>query len=174
MMKVDIPQNLPDPPEGYRPCAGAVVFNKDGNVFMGCRNDLADDEPYRWQLPQGGIDKDENPEIAARRELTEETGIHSVKLIASINEWLTYDFPSDIRGKRFKKYRGQAQLWFAYRFVGVDSELNLRLSDTPEFQQWDWKSIKVIPQLIVPFKRHVYEAIVQSFGSLGDGIRQGD
>lgn len=174
MTKVCIPQSVPVVPEGYRPCAGAVVFNRDGNVFMGCRSDLADDEPYRWQLPQGGIDNDENPEAAARRELAEETGIHSVELISAINSWLVYDFPTDVVGKRFKKYRGQAQLWYAYRFAGEDGEVNLGLSEPPEFQQWDWRSIKIIPELIVPFKRHVYEAIVQSFGSLGDDIRQGD
>ena len=127
---------------------------------------MSENDPYRWQLPQGGIDKDEAPEAAARRELFEETGIQSVEFMASMESWLTYDFPKGVLGKRFKKYRGQAQLWYAYRFVGDDSEINLLQSEPPEFQQWDWKSIKSIPELIVPFKRHVYEAIVCAFGPL--------
>lgn len=170
-MKVFPAKNVPAAPDGYRPCAGAVVFNADGHVFLGCRSDQPNDQAYCWQLPQGGIDSDEDPEAAARRELFEETGIQSVELISSIDEWLTYDFPEDLKGKRFKKYRGQAQLWYAYRFVGDDSEVNLQQSEPSEFQQWDWKSIKIIPELIVPFKRHVYEVIVSAFGPLGGGIR---
>lgn len=158
-------------PRGYRPCVGVTLFNAEGLVFMGCRSDLSENEPYRWQLPQGGIDRGEAPEAAARRELFEETGIHSVELIASMESWLTYDFPEDVLGKRFKKYQGQAQLWYAYKFVGDDSEINLLQSDAPEFQQWDWKSIKIIPELIVPFKRHVYEVIVREFGPLESGFR---
>ena len=140
-------------------------------MFTGCRSDLDDHEPYRWQLPQGGIDKGENPEHAARRELFEETGIQSIELIGSNDEWLTYDFPEDVVGKRFKKYIGQAQLWYAYRFLGDETEINLDQTSPPEFQQWDWKDIKIIPELIVPFKRHVYEAIVSTFGPLGSGFR---
>lgn len=167
-MKTEMPNK---PPSGYRPCVGIALFNADGLVFAGCRSDLAKNDPFRWQLPQGGIDKGENPENAARRELFEETGIQSVELIGSMDEWLTYDFPQDVLGKRFKKYRGQAQLWYAYKFVGDESEINLNQSDPPEFLQWDWKSIKIIPELIVPFKRHVYEAIVRAFGPLGRGLR---
>lgn len=162
-------------PEGYRPCVGAVVFNVKGLVFVGSRADLPEDEPYRWQLPQGGIDQDESPEAAVRRELFEETGIRSVELISSTDTWLTYDFPEEIRGKKFRKYRGQAQLWFAFQFVGDDSEINIHQSEPAEFHKWDWVSIKNIPELIVPFKRHVYEAIVSAFGSLdGGSVRRGD
>ena len=162
-------------PCGYRPCVGVVVFNARGNVFMGCRSDLGEGEPYRWQLPQGGIDKREDPEVAARRELLEETGIRSVELLSSMDEWLTYDFPDNVLGKRFKNHRGQAQLWYAYRFVGEESEINLNQSNPAEFQQWDWVPIKSIPNLIVPFKRHVYESIVAAFGPLTSEFnRQGD
>ncbi len=170
-MKSDDPSA---PPSGYRPCVGVALFNADGLVFMGCRSDLSENDPYRWQLPQGGIDKGEAPEVAARRELFEETGIESIEFIASMDSWLTYDFPKEVLGKRFKKYRGQAQLWYAFKFVGDDSEINLLESAPPEFQQWDWKPIKSIPEMIVPFKRHVYEAIVCAFGPLGSGLRQGD
>jgi len=160
---------LASPPSGYRPCVGIVLFNANGRVFMGARSDLDEDEPYRWQLPQGGIDKGEAPEHAARRELFEETGICSVEFLSSTDDWLTYDFPEDVVGKRFKKYRGQAQFWYAYQFVGDESEINLEQSDPPEFQQWDWVNIKIIPDLIVPFKRHVYASIVSTFGPLGGG-----
>jgi len=167
-MKSNVPLK---PPSGYRPCVGVALFNADGLVFMGCRSDQSENNPYRWQLPQGGIDKGEDPEAAARRELFEETGIQSVKLIGSMESWVTYDFPEGVLGKRFKKYRGQAQLWYAYKFVGDDSEIDLLQSDPPEFQQWDWKPIKCIPEMIVPFKRHVYKAIVCAFGPLGSGLR---
>ncbi len=119
-MKSNVPLK---PPSGYRPCVGVALFNADGLVFMGCRSDQSENNPYRWQLPQGGIDKGEDPEAAARRELFEETGIQSVKLIGSMESWVTYDFPEGVLGKRFKKYRGQAQLWYAYKFVGDDPRL---------------------------------------------------
>ena len=109
---------MPASPEGYRPCAGAVVFNDDGNVFVGRRSDLGPEVEYAWQFPQGGLDKGEDVEAGARRELYEETGIRSVSLLGQHDTWLTYDFPAEMQGKRFKRYRGQAQAWFAYAFTG--------------------------------------------------------
>ena len=151
------------PPEGYRPCAGAVLFNEDAHVFMGRRADQGPEAEFAWQLPQGGIDAGEDPEPAARRELWEETGIRSVTLLAEAPDWLTYDFPPMVQGKKFNKYKGQAQRWFAYRFDGTTDEVDLEAAGHAEFSTWDWRPLKDIPGLIVPFKRPVYEAIVQAF-----------
>lgn len=156
-------QAFPPPPDGYRPCAGAVVFNDEGHVFVGRRIDLGPDVTHAWQLPQGGLDKGEDTEAGARRELYEETGIHSVTLLGRHDTWLTYDFPPEMQGKRFKRYRGQAQAWFAYAFTGDVAEIDLAHYGEPEFQQWDWVPLNTVPSLIVPFKREVYLAIVSAF-----------
>ncbi len=161
MTKIDYV--LPAAPDGYRPCAGAVVFNDNGDVFVGRRSDLGPEVEHAWQLPQGGLEPGENAEAGARRELFEETGIRSVTLLAAHDTWLTYDFPPEMQGKRFKRYRGQAQAWFAYAFDGDVTEIDLAHHGKPEFQQWDWVPLKTIPTLIVPFKRPVYEAIVAAF-----------
>ncbi|MGJ3257989.1 MAG: RNA pyrophosphohydrolase [Rhodospirillales bacterium] len=158
-----------DLPEGYRPCAGAAVFNGDGHVFLGCRVDQDPDGDFAWQMPQGGLDKGEDPERAARRELEEETGIRSVILLAETDGWLAYDFPPEILGKRFRNYRGQAQKWYAYGFTGDVDEIDLTHHGEPEFQQWDWVPLIRVPGLIVPFKRHVYEAIVTAFQPVAGG-----
>ncbi len=158
-----------DLPEGYRPCAGAAVFNDDGHVFLGCRVDQDPDGGFAWQMPQGGLDKGEDPERAARRELEEETGIRSVILLAETDGWLAYDFPPEILGKRFRNYRGQAQKWYAYGFTGDVDEIDLTHHGEPEFQQWDWVPLIRVPGLIVPFKRNVYEAIVAAFQPVADG-----
>ncbi len=162
-------------PNGYRPCAGAVLFNADGHVFMGRRADQEPDAEFAWQLPQGGIDPGEAPEAAARRELWEETGVRSVTLLAEAPDWLTYDFPPTVRGKKFNKYKGQAQRWFAYRFDGTADEVDLEAAGHAEFSTWDWRPLKDIPCLIVPFKRPVYEAIVLAFQPIasGSGARKG-
>lgn len=158
-----------DLPEGYRPCAGAAVFNAEGCVFVGCRVDQDPDGDFAWQMPQGGLNKGENPERAARRELQEETGIRSISLLAETDGWLVYDFPPEVLGKRFKKYRGQAQKWYAYGFTGSVEEIDLAHHGEPEFQQWDWVPLKRVPALIVPFKRNVYEAIVTAFQPVAGG-----
>ncbi|WNK00947.1 RNA pyrophosphohydrolase [Thalassospiraceae bacterium LMO-JJ14] len=163
-----------DLPYGYRPCAGAAVFNAKGDVFVGCRVELKPEEDYAWQMPQGGLDKGEDPEAAARRELFEETGILSVSLLGAYDDWLVYDFPPEILGKRFKKYKGQAQRWFAYGFTGSPDEINLEHHGEPEFQQWDWVPLNRVPSLIVPFKRNVYLSIVSAFQPLAERwARQG-
>lgn len=151
------------PPKDYRPCAGAVLFNDDGHVFLGRRADQGPDAEFAWQLPQGGIDTGEDPEPAARRELWEETGIRSVTLLAEAPDWLTYDFPPNVQGKKFNKYKGQAQRWFAYRFDGTAEDVDLQAAGHAEFSTWDWRPLKEIPRLIVPFKRSVYDAIVLAF-----------
>lgn len=148
----------------YRRCVGAMVLNEYGDVFVGKRADSGD-SPYVWQMPQGGIDKGESPLDAAKRELEEESGIHSVVLIGECDEWLSYDLPDEALGRWKGKYRGQTQKWYVFRFVGDEAEINLSHHEPPEFSEWKWVPIRDIPELIVPFKRQVYEALVSSFCS---------
>ncbi len=149
----------------YRKCVGAVLFNRDGLVFVGERNDL--DEPS-WQLPQGGVDKGEKPRKAVKRELAEEIGVTNADIIAECPGWLCYDFPRELMGKAWGgRYRGQKQKWFALRFEGADSDIDLYASGHPEFRAWRWVAIDRLPELIIPFKRPVYEAVAAEFRHLG-------
>ena len=146
------PDQLP-----YRLCAGIVLFNGEGNVFVGKRVDQAD---AAWQLPQGGIERNEAPRAAALRELAEETGAQSVTILAESSEWLTYDLPYELAGKVWNgKYRGQKQKWFAMQFTGDEGEINPANVQHPEFSTWRWVPLNDLPQLAVPFKRHIYETI---------------
>ncbi len=158
----------------YRPCAGAVVFRRDGLVWLGHRKVEPGDElagaSNLWQFPQGGIDEGEEPATAARRELFEETGIHSVKQLAETAGWLTYELPPHLVGVALKgKFRGQKQKWFAYRFEGEDGEIAI---DPPsdghkaEFDGWQWSRLAEVPDLVVPFKRALYQQLVEEFGRL--------
>ena len=150
------PEHLP-----YRPCAGMMILNKKGQVFVGKRIDMISEH---WQMPQGGIDDGEQPLAAALRELDEEIGTRDVELLHSLEEWLTYDLPDDLIGKVWKgKYRGQKQKWFLFRFLGEDQDINI-VTHHPEFSEWKWAEASEIPQLIVPFKRDLYETILQRFG----------
>lgn len=150
----------------YRPCVGVVVFNNDGLVFIGRRAGLSESDPYPWQMPQGGIDGDEDPLAAATRELHEETGIQSVNLLAEAPEWLHYDLPPGSGKRWINKYRGQTQRWFAFKFLGDDSEVRLDLHGKPEFDTWRWMALSKIPDLVVPFKRPVYERVATIFEPL--------
>jgi putative (di)nucleoside polyphosphate hydrolase len=156
----------------YRPCVGVMVLNRDGLVFIGRRIGGPEhvDQTHAWQMPQGGIDPGEEPWPAALRELREETNMHSVERIAEIAEWLTYDIPREIVGQAWKgKYRGQKQKWFAVRFTGADSEIDVDHPDgaqEPEFTGWRWEPMPNVPDLVVPFKRAVYERVVGEFGRL--------
>jgi putative (di)nucleoside polyphosphate hydrolase len=156
----------------YRPCVGVVLFNRDGLVFIGRRLDGPDhvDPAHAWQMPQGGIDAGEEPRPAALRELREETNIRSVEYIGEIAEWLKYEIPRDLVGQAWNgKYRGQTQKWFAMRFVGDDSEIDLDHPDgaaEAEFGAWRWEPLQNVPQLVVPFKRAVYERVVNEFSRL--------
>jgi len=150
----------------YRPCVGVAVFNREGHVFVGRRIGASNDENYLWQMPQGGIDQGEKPIDAAYRELHEETGIESVELIAEAPEWLKYDLPVG-RSKRWSgKYRGQTQRWFAFRFVGDESEIRFDLHGKPEFDGWRWVELDKVPALIIPFKKPVYEDVVRYFAPI--------
>lgn len=161
---------LPQGPENeYRPAAGIVLFNKKGQVWLGKRSGKQTD--YVWQFPQGGLDKGESAEFGALRELREETGISidTLRPLARIEEQLFYDFPPEYAGRgRMKKWRGQRQFWFAYRFVGKKSDVNLKFHKPPEFTKWRWGDLHDAPDLVVPFKRKVYERVVTEFEGFAD------
>jgi putative (di)nucleoside polyphosphate hydrolase len=154
----------------YRPCVGIMVLNRAGQVWIGRRHD-APGEPEGpgawWQMPQGGIDADEDPAKAALRELDEETGISSVEIIAESPGWYAYELPEKLRPKAWGgRYRGQRQKWFAMRFLGTDSEVTLeRPGHKPEFDAWRWAPIEELAGLIVPFKRAVYAEVVRDFAT---------
>jgi putative (di)nucleoside polyphosphate hydrolase len=153
----------------YRPCAGLTVLNRQGLVFIGRRLGGPEhvDRTHVWQMPQGGIDPGEDPWPAALRELREETNISSVERLAEIPEWLSYDIPPKIAGHAWSgKYRGQTQKWFALRFTGDDSEINIEHpagGHEPEFLAWRWEPLHNLPALVVPFKRPVYERVAAEF-----------
>jgi len=157
----------------YRDCVGVAVFNSQGQVFIGRRkgDDASEDRSEveaPWQMPQGGIDKGEDPLKAALRELHEETSITSVSLLAEAPEWIYYDLPDDALGIALKgKYRGQRQRWFAFAFTGADTEINVTTpgggKHKAEFDAWRWEKLTNTPSLIVPFKKLAYDKIVEAF-----------
>lgn len=151
----------------YRPCVGIMLFNRDGKVWIGRRADhpaVQEDEPGAWQMPQGGIDEDEDPREAALRELEEETGIANVEVLDETPGWLTYDLPDHLVGIALKgRYRGQKQKWFAMRYLGEDGDIDLARAKDREFDAWRWEDPQALPGLIVAFKRPVYEEVVRAF-----------
>ena len=150
-------------PEGYRPCAGIVLFNRDGLVFAGRRTDT---RPPAWQFPQGGIHPGECPEKAALRELAEETGTDRAVIVGSMEGWLTYDLPGDLAARMWSgRYRGQAQKWFLAGFTGEDADIDIGAGKPPEFDAWRWMKLSDVAAQIVPFKREVYAALVTAFAS---------
>lgn len=165
----------------YRDCAGAAVFNAEGLVFIGRRMPEGDPEHTSveqspWQMPQGGIDKGEKPVDAAWRELFEESSIRSVELVAEAPEWIYYDLPDEALGIALKgKYRGQRQRWFAFRFTGKDSEIDVVHpgggAHPAEFDKWRWEKLETLPDLIVPFKRQAYLQVVEAFKHVPAGVR---
>ncbi|MFA4894425.1 RNA pyrophosphohydrolase [Brevundimonas sp.] len=149
----------------YRPNVGVVLFHPDGRVWYGRRAGTG--APHNWQFPQGGVDDGEDPETAARRELAEETGVVSAELIASTDGWIVYDFPEGYGGtKQARGWAGQKQRWFAFRFTGDESEIDLEAHGEIEFDAWRWGPLSDAPDLIVPFKRAVYEQVVAVFAPL--------
>ncbi|MCB2112007.1 MAG: RNA pyrophosphohydrolase [Parvularculaceae bacterium] len=158
----------------YRPNVGVVLFNPGGSVLFGRRIgdfvDLGEDkDAFRWQFPQGGVDQDENIAEAAFRELQEETGVSSARLLALTPGWLAYDFPA---GYRKKKWVGQRQKWAAMLFEGDESEIDIAADDHQEFDAWRWGELEEALDLIVPFKRKVYSELVSSFAPLRDYLRK--
>lgn len=157
-------QSLP-----YRPCAGMMVLNREGLAFIGRRTEGPEhlDPTHVWQMPQGGIDEDEDPYKAALRELYEETSIRSVERLGEIGDWLTYDIPTNLASQAWNgKYRGQKQKWYAFRFTGVDGEIDIATpggGHKPEFAEWRWAPLRELPDLVVPFKRATYERVVREF-----------
>jgi putative (di)nucleoside polyphosphate hydrolase len=158
----------------YRPCVGVALFNKDGLVWVGRRIDApgeAEGPGAWWQMPQGGVDEGEELYDAALRELYEETNVRSVEKIGALKDWLIYDLPPELLGKAWGgRYRGQKQKWFALRFVGRDSEIDIHKpgggKSKPEFMDWRWERLARLPELIVPFKRGVYVEVAKGFAKL--------
>ena len=149
----------------YRPNVGVVLFHPDGRVWLGRRAHTP--QPHNWQFPQGGVDAGESLEEAARRELAEETGAVSVSYLGRTEGWIVYDFPADFSGpKAMRGFKGQKQVWFAFRFDGQESEFDLAAHHEPEFEAWRWGYLSEAPELIVPFKRAAYEQVAQAFAAL--------
>jgi putative (di)nucleoside polyphosphate hydrolase len=148
---------------GYRPGVGVMLLDHRNRVFVGRRIDMAGEN---WQMPQGGIDKGETPRQAALRELKEEVGTDRAELLAESAQWLRYDVPREIAGRLWRgRYRGQMQKWFAMRFTGRDSDIDLA-THHPEFSAWKWVPAEELPRLIVPFKRQLYLDILDEFAPL--------
>ena len=156
----------------YRPNVGAVLFNHAGLVLVARRADLPNAEAPAggWQLPQGGIDENENPRQAVLRELAEEIGTGHAEVIGEHDDWMTYDLPAHLIGVALKgRFRGQRQRWFALRFMGQDSDIRLDLDPHPEFDAWRWARLAELPDLAVAWKRPIYEALVVSFARFAGG-----
>ena len=159
--------NLP-----YRPCVGVMLVNPQGLAFVGRRIDTRgqpDEGGVYWQMPQGGIDEGEDLRAAALRELWEETGVEErhITVLAQTREELFYDLPDELMGKLWKgRYRGQRQHWILARFSGDDADILLERHDPPEFCEWRWALPDELPDLIVPFKKRVYRAVLEEFRDL--------
>ena len=136
---------------------GAIVVNKKNKIFVGKRKD---NPVNKWQMPQGGVDKNENFLTAMKRELSEETSIKSIKIIKELDGWFQYELPENLVGIIWKgKFRGQKQKWFVVRFTGEESEINLKTKH-PEFIEWKWVEMDELPKIIVDFKKDVYEKLL--------------
>ena len=146
----------------YRPAAGIMLLNREAKVFVAQR---LDSSLEAWQMPQGGLDEGEDPQAGALRELEEETGIRSelVEILARAPAELYYDLPDDLLGKIWKgRYRGQNQHWFLARFLGRDEDVNIETAE-PEFRAWKWAEPGELPAMIVPFKKKLYEDVLEAF-----------
>ena len=136
---------------------GIAILNSQNKVFVGKRKDNPFD---KWQMPQGGVDSDEPLLQAMKRELLEETSIKNIKVLKEFDQWLEYELPENLIGKIWKgKYRGQRQKWFIVKFLGDDNEINIKTNNA-EFMEWKWIDVNLLPDLIVIFKKHVYEKVL--------------
>jgi putative (di)nucleoside polyphosphate hydrolase len=163
----------------YRPCVGVMLLGPDGRAFIGRRTEGPEigNAAYMWQMPQGGLDAGEEPYDAALRELYEETNVRSVEPIAEMKGWISYDLPEHLVGVAWGgRYRGQRQKWFLLRFTGAVDEIDVlhpaEGAHPAEFVEWRWEDPARLPELVIPFKRAVYERIVAEFAPLiGQGAR---
>lgn len=159
-------------PSRYRPGVGVMVLDRHGLVWIGRRAGApseAEGPGTWWQMPQGGIDAGEDPARAALRELAEETGMRSVAIVAEAPDWVTYDLPEELQGKAWGgRYRGQRQKWFAARFLGAEDEIDITAAGGHgvEFEAWRWVHAAELVDLVVPFKRDAYAAVVRVFSPL--------
>ncbi len=156
----------------YRAGVGAMLVNADGKVFVGQRFDSVVEA---WQMPQGGVDEGESTDAAVLRELEEETGVVPalVEIVAASAAPYDYDLPTELAANLWKgKYRGQRQIWYLLRFLGDDQDINIATSH-PEFKDWRWVDPAEVAELIVPFKRTMYAAILEEFGPQIDALRAG-
>ena len=148
----------------YRPCVGVMLVNAAGKAFVGKRID--NQEGDWWQMPQGGVDEGEDCDTALLRELAEETGARAehVEVLGKLPAELFYELPDDLQGKLWGgRYLGQRQTWYLARFTGGDADIDIAAHDPPEFCEWKWVDPELLPELIVPFKREVYAAVVEGF-----------
>lgn len=156
----------------YRRSVGAMLINAGGKVWVGRR--VGPRNRNAWQMPQGAIDEGETPEHALFRELEEEIGTRKAEIVAETRGWLTYDLPPELVGVAWKgRYRGQIQKWFALRFTGTDSDFHLDAHAKPEFSAWKWVDMARLPDLIVPFKRRLYEDVIEEFRAVPERIAAG-
>ena len=152
---------------GYRPCVGIMLVNSAGKVFVGRRIDNREGD--WWQMPQGGVDEGEELEGAVLRELGEETGLapDKVVLLKRMSDDIAYDLPDELQGKLWGgRYRGQRQTWFLARFTGADDDIRLDAHQPAEFDAWQWIDPEQLPEMIVPFKKRVYRAVLEEFREL--------